>query len=109
MELAASRYLQMYLNLCLVQKNIDSIVTVQKLQTALGHCPFRVKCIWTTYKDPLRTSQETHYASVTNNKRLMQFTETAFVYENIQTREYTLWAKSKDVWCCVKWCYSYMQ
>jgi hypothetical protein len=66
--------------------------------------PLRLKCIWIIYKNPVRTSQETHYASATNTKRLMPFRETIAVYENIQTREYTPWTKEKvNIWYCVTW------
>jgi hypothetical protein len=48
------------------------------------------------YKNPVRTSQGTHYVTATKTNRLMLFGETVAVYcENHTEHKYTLWAECK--------------
>jgi hypothetical protein len=51
-------------------------------------------------KNPVRTSQETHYASTTNPNRLMLFGETVAVYcENHTEHTDTLCGQNAEFWC----------
>jgi hypothetical protein len=50
----------------------------------------------TVYINSVRTSQETHYVSVTKSNRLMLFRETVAVYcENHAEHKYNLWAERR--------------
>jgi translation initiation factor IF-1 len=49
------------------------------------------------YKNPVRTSQETHYVSATEPNRLMLFGETVAVYcENHTEHTNTLWGQNAE-------------
>jgi hypothetical protein len=58
--------------------------------------------VWTEcgdflYKNPVRTSQETHYVSATKPNRLMLLGERVAVY--FETYKYTMWAECRALVC----------
>jgi hypothetical protein len=51
------------------------------------------------YKNPIRTSQETHYVSATKTNRLMLFRETVAVCcENHTEHTDTRWGQNAEFW-----------
>jgi hypothetical protein len=52
------------------------------------------------YKNPIRTSQETHYVSATESKELILLVEAISAYcENHKKHKCTLLAESRDLLC----------